>query len=1286
MQSKLKVSIPLNNRLRQRINEKREETEQHEELRNKAIALPSIPPIQPKRFNNSNFADRVSRNGRSLKRDTNQFSLQVSPIQPKVTRKSQISNLWPEKITASIISKRYSPSADVEIEQISAPMISKDDSLPGTPAKSKTQTILPNDVNYRWIGSGLNFRIVLRKSWLQSQGIADDATSVNKKAILKATLTELKKVVKWLQDADIAAIMKLNFQIDLGGKLKDKKEIFSLPLRDEILALIGAPEGQEVTVSIRSNSIAVRLDKRLILRHAKSGKTQILQNKKFNEILFSNIETATGLSLEKRTEAINDFYLPFDGPVKNIPKAYILSLNDELLQYIFGEAWSEFRQTPRKAAGEVQGQTINLPTGIEEKDQQKILEILKQILPPGDTKEPKQAKPGSLSLSKDAVKFLLEIANSPKKEKEQILEVLKEAKKGTKSKQTLEQVLETAIAQAKMKEAYKRLDMNFTAPRSQPPVENRPVRGHIMHREPHIIPQKEVAFTFQVEDKRDAFRAPLIRIHWFAHAKDPKSPKSPRFKGIMVSGLDIPWQETERNVYSPLKDSGFVNDKFFEVKFPSSGIYVVEAIVDHNFFLPNHFKIEVEVRSEKETVSLLEKEALKGFVQEGSGKEKKYDFDVGSVTGLVTDYEEGTITRGEIDPKFKGETVKQRLKAIDDEKKRIKALLKTYKGKRTSDAYAIREWATHYLKKLSQGRRRIAKEATAPGTFNVPCQGTYVSRTKGVPSANLNILCLLKKTKDNKYQVILHDISQVYENDNYRVSETADSAEDSAEAVMEKAFVEHATNYPEGTMSLTFQKWDEATQALSKEYVKFTKVTDTLGKDIKGVLFSGPVNIAVNIVSAVLTLFPPTTAVGLSLGIAYNGAQTIAELEEAYAKGTLTSKKVKYAAGTIALDLLPFVGKSNRVITLGRKTFIAIEATQLGGQAYLITQQGLDKIANIRNGVVSKLAKVEAEIEQIKKYNPADPRLSELGEKRKELIQEGRDASVEVFSKLITQQAVMIVGGAILQEMATRKFKVSVDELKKNGLFEDTKGKKLEYDYNKKKIVGDEKKFTPAQLQKVQKVAYYDQSLTKAIPDVATRKKVIEVLGDHEIEVRSSASKTRLEKEGDKLVLHVADNAKPGDILAEAYRVKSKTPVTSVEPGKTRTPVEQAQYHKNDLIHLEELRKQASKETTLDEFAIDQKIRGKFLEMERVVNAMPEGTKKKAQLQKWLDNYRKKTYEPATKLFDRLKTAKSNFPARYAQFKPEHRAKILGMKDEGLAAFARLAPDQQDKLVFTGII
>ena len=61
-------------------------------------------------------------------------------------------------------------------------------------------------------------------------------------------------------------------------------------------------------------------------------------------------------------------------------------------------------------------------------------------------------------------------------------------------------------------------------------------------------------------------------------------------------------------------------------------------------------------------------------------------------------------------------------------------------------------------------------------------------------------------------------------------------------------------------------------------------------------------------------VIPGLQAAGFALAIIWNTSQTALELEEKAAKGTLKDKDYVYAAASFALDLLPVVGRSARVL------------------------------------------------------------------------------------------------------------------------------------------------------------------------------------------------------------------------------------------------------------------------------------------------------------------------------------------------------------------------------------
>src|SRR5436189_301944 len=70
--------------------------------------------------------------------------------------------------------------------------------------------------------------------------------------------------------------------------------------------------------------------------------------------------------------------------------------------------------------------------------------------------------------------------------------------------------------------------------------------------------------------------------------------------------------------YIPIDDEGVFNRKHGKFEFHFEGVYIIEAIVDHNFFLPNHFRTSVKVLDEQKVLKEKEEKAYKGFLKEGS--------------------------------------------------------------------------------------------------------------------------------------------------------------------------------------------------------------------------------------------------------------------------------------------------------------------------------------------------------------------------------------------------------------------------------------------------------------------------------------------------------------------------------------------------------------------------------------------------------------------------------------------------------------------------------------------
>jgi hypothetical protein len=720
--------------------------------------------------------------------------------------------------------------------------------------------------------------------------------------------------------------------------------------------------------------------------------------------------------------------------------------------------------------------------GLKKEQLEKLQALIKQLI--GDTKPDEKTPPPKIPLSSNDIKALLQLADDPNKDK--IIEYLKvKTGKGVSSTKTIEEL----VVLAKIKDAYERFNVKTDGKGDRPePVISRPVQGVIIQHDPLIVSFKPVSFGFEVRNDVSALRVPWIFIRWFAYTDVNKNNKD--------SPAPKDWKKDDWVNYMPTHDEGLMNNKHFKLEFPAEGIYTIEAIVDHNYFLPNHFRTSVKVLDEQKVLKEKEKKVYKGFLKEGATT--KEDF------GQLS-YGEGTVTRGKLDEKFQGAKAEEQLKVIDEEITRIKGVIEEYKKKKTSEGDAMVEWGEKYLEKLQSNRDNIAKTNEDKSQSIVACRGTYISRTEGVKTADLKLSCFIKKdinivppsgefdegSEEEGYRVTLYDYTQLYENDNYSISVFGTTSE----IAMKRAFSQLSEAYLDGHISLAFQKWDDATNKKTDEYIKYTRVTDTIGKKIKKVAFSTPANIAVNVVAAVLSVFPPTTGIGIAIGILYNGAQTISELQEQADKGTLTGKKVMIGCGSMLLDILPILGtagKAAKIIRVGTKAYYVVEGIQLAGQALLVYETGMEQVEKLRTDYFVKIAELDDEIAMLKDTNPSDPQIDVLEKQREKLINDGRDATVKVLGEMVVQQAAFTVGGKLLHSI--HEHYAAKSKLEARGKIADS-------------LTGVEK------LNEGERLALADKIYDNDVPIKAGKE-------------------TQWKPEGDGFVLEIADNATHAEIDA----------------------------------------------------------------------------------------------------------------------------------------------------------
>jgi hypothetical protein len=772
---------------------------------------------------------------------------------------------------------------------------------------------------------------------------------------------------------------------------------------------------------------------------------------------------------------------------------------------------------PKKETN-VNDHKVQLPEDLKDEDMKKLKHVLEDMVGKIDPKNPPPTPPGPIFLTSQSIKYLLDIEQSEPQKRQAIIDALKKGGADSKTGTTLEDLLDSAIEQQDMESSEKAVGWEpGTGARDEEPIENRPVHGRIINKSQKLIPGKKAEFYFEVQDDRDAFRVPHISIKWFAvEESDPR-------KHIA----------DEVTNYIPIDSQGLLNDKIFDFEVEKTGTYYVHAFVVHNFFKPAHFvSTQVTIQTEKSLMDEVNEDAMHKFGEKG--KTESYNYDVGGLTGTQT----GTVTTGKLDPDARIRKIEDRLKTMEDQEQQVKDLIKTYGARTDEEAQQVTKWAKGYLERLDESKGDLEKNK---GATPLGVRGGFASRTSGVASRDLDVLCYFNK-KTNTYTLHLHDYSRLDKDEDYNFTAEGEKMRD----VQEKAFLDAADTYPAGTLSIAFQTWDEDKQKATDQYIQFTKVTDTVGKKIKSVVFSSGVDLAVNIGALILMVIPGMQLIAIAIMVGYNSAKTISELEDAHKAGTLTNTQLGVGVGMIALNLIPFVGRGAKLITIAGKAFYVVDAISVAGNVMLMTAQGLESIQKYRDGSMKQLASMEKEIQEMEKVNAADPELVKKKEQRRKLIDDASSVGYNTFLEMAGQQAIMMVGQHAISEIASKRF-LTLGEMKNSGRFQNEPNAKPDYNFKEGVMIGDETSINPAELEKLQHLDDLNQELKKALPDPRTREQVANALGTADVEVQGGAPKTKAKVEGNKVVLEVADGASAGDVLSEAERAKSQVK----EPAKS---------------------------------------------------------------------------------------------------------------------------------------
>ena len=275
---------------------------------------------------------------------------------------------------------------------------------------------LPEGTNFEWGRSGMDFAVVVRRQWLLDNGAAPDDTRISDMRVVRPLVLGVGTVAPWAKKDDLEAMITSNMRVSIGGAIKDRPEFFAVPLEDFSKRFIGNPPGEDVVVSVRTNEVAIFVDKALVTKHAAGPDATVVLDEAFNARVFAAVEATSGLTLGKhkapgfRTEIYKDWRWPLNGPAKDVHKTVLVTLAEEDMTDLFGPQWGELQAKPtgEVVAGQVQGRPVMLPAD-QQASHAKIIKLLNDLFgPAGKEKPAPDAKP--IYLGGQALELLEQIA------------------------------------------------------------------------------------------------------------------------------------------------------------------------------------------------------------------------------------------------------------------------------------------------------------------------------------------------------------------------------------------------------------------------------------------------------------------------------------------------------------------------------------------------------------------------------------------------------------------------------------------------------------------------------------------------------------------------------------------------------------------------------------------------------------------------------------------------------------------------------------------------------------
>jgi hypothetical protein len=648
--------------------------------------------------------------------------------------------------------------------------------------------------------------------------------------------------------------------------------------------------------------------------------------------------------------------------------------------------------------------------------------------------------------------------------------------------------LEAAIDHAEYEDAAQRLGAHVGGGgRAGVPWFEEKVRGQIFV-EGLAYPGRELRIWFKKSNPQWVLQFQIVYTQWI----------------IEKQQADGSWKKIDGPMHT--REIARIEPDYLHYTFQEVGSYRINAFVNHNWYYPALITEPVEVKTEQQRLGQLKARAYGGMGDSHVADDSK-QFD----TSLFEDvfgperFSKGKEIHGEVPADWQPLSDDDRLKYITTDRDNLDKLIKQWD--KPDASYAQRQQVDYAKDRRDSLNEIIQKilEQKQQGFVYFEARGAYLSRSDGVPDSPLTLLGMAHGEPE-KMKLVVRDLTRLFEPQDF----TFEGEDGNFNQAAETVFLKICKRYPAGRMSVLFETVSNA-NIPQKQTIGFELDTNTAWKSVRKAVWDPAVTIAVNLAGALLIIFfPPTAPVVLSILAVYNSIDTISRMSDLRDSGNLTPKAFAKGVAEIGLNVLPVIGEfkalsiaaktaaagARAVSTADKVILYGLQGVTVGGMLVLMTAEGLEQCRNLRDGDISEVARIMAELEEARKKNPNSPHVADLEQQLNAASTRALNRSATVFADMAKSLAIILVPTATMSRIRGAMAGKTLSGLMDEGKFVHQEGVAPHYDPVDGVMKGDKSKVTPEVIEGLKEQYSTDQGIKQL--------QLEKIAGSDKVEIRYS--------------------------------------------------------------------------------------------------------------------------------------------------------------------------------------